>query len=515
MRFEIGDQIGDGAYGNVYRGRDTELGRDVAIKFIRTAAGDEAFAKEQAKALTRCQCENVVTVYDLVELQDPADNARKSALIMELVPGDTVLTLTATGKIELDDIRRIGLGTINGLIEIHKAGVVHRDLSLDNVMATSKSVKIIDILYHYTMAGADPRTNDRFHREDRNSLREFLTKLIWTVNPTQAEVFSKNLGPESTIEAIRDAFIAATDPKLMVDISKEVERFYKLFTESTFDDSEDYVAALSEEIPDVVVRPLLEAMIANGGAPRKRGRFVDRMWKRLDENDQCIIGAGLSKAINREVPDGSWPGYIRMLSALDKSGWESLTKFCRLRLERTLLDDMRKGHYDIYRPEAERGTLGTWTIGFYQFLEKPGDIVGIVAALLRGTWYSQNYIGENFLRALPRFVKTSDDRQQLIEGLAAAIKNDAVRVKKNLDRLPAQWLKDIDAEVEKTKSPPADEQPAPSSKKSEGGAWFKKRHTGKHVGSGRRNYPGTHAEGDRRSGQPRRPRHDSFCLRPA
>ena len=71
ITYEIGEQIGDGGYGHVYKARDKALHRDVAIKFIRTSAGDEEFAKEQARALCRCKCENVVTVFALEELEDP------------------------------------------------------------------------------------------------------------------------------------------------------------------------------------------------------------------------------------------------------------------------------------------------------------------------------------------------------------------------------------------------------------------------------------------------------------
>jgi serine/threonine protein kinase len=222
MAYQIKEKIGDGGYGNVYKGRDDNLERDVAIKFIHTAAGNEDFTKDQAKALSRCNSENVVTVYSLEELEEPDVGATKPALVMELLRGETVLSHVTKGNLSLDDVRRIGLGTINGLDNIHSACMIHGDLSLGTVMASADSVKIIDILYKHTLAGADSQSRDQLRLDDRNSLRDLLTKLIRSVMPSQADAFTKSLSPESSIADIRVAFEAATDPKLIINIPTEV-----------------------------------------------------------------------------------------------------------------------------------------------------------------------------------------------------------------------------------------------------------------------------------------------------
>jgi serine/threonine protein kinase len=132
------------------------------------------------------------------------------------------LSHVTKGNLSLDDVRRIGLGTINGLDNIHRAGMIHGDLSLGNVMASTDSVKIIDILYKHTLAGADSQSRDQLRLDDRNSLRDLLTKLIRSVMPPQADAFTKSLSPESSIADIRVAFEAATDPKLIINIPIEV-----------------------------------------------------------------------------------------------------------------------------------------------------------------------------------------------------------------------------------------------------------------------------------------------------
>lgn len=453
MAYQIQEKIGDGGYGHVYKGRDDSLDRDVAIKFIRVDINDSTFTQEQAKALSRCNSANVVTIFSLEELKDPAANALRPALVMELLPGETVRSLTTRGPLSLEDVRRIGLGTIDGLDSIHKAGMVHGDLSLDNVMASPDSVKIIDIHYKHTLAGADAASRDLLRLDDRNSLRSLLTRLIRSAKPTQADVFAMSLKPESSIEDIRNAFDAATDPKLIIDISYSVEYFLKLVNEPSFDNSDEYASALSEEILDAVVRPFLEALISNGGIPIGRGSFVNNLWNRLDLGDRKIIGAELSKAITREVPDGSYGPYLRMAYAFGKTGWSSLTKLCRLRLEHTIVDDVRKGRHDIFNPNEVRGALGTWAILFYQYFSKPEDLLETIITLLSNNWYSQNYVGEHFLRYLPRMVKKPDDRGRLIDGLVEAVKNDAKRIKINLHKLPKEWRTDIEARVNSTGDP--------------------------------------------------------------
>lgn len=248
MSYKIGERIGDGGYGHVYKAHDEALHRDVAIKFIRTIAGDENFAKEQARALSRCKCENVVTVFSLEELEDPIEKAARPALVMELISGETVLTHITKSPLSLQEVIRIGVGTINGLDYIHSTGLIHGDLSLDNVMVSSESVKIIDILYKHTLAGVDSDTRDRLRLDDRNSLRSLLAKLIRSANPTQADVFTKSLDPASSLADIRDAFLAATDPMLIIDIPKLVKRFLTLLGEESFDDSKEYAAALSDAV---------------------------------------------------------------------------------------------------------------------------------------------------------------------------------------------------------------------------------------------------------------------------
>ena len=62
MTYRFVKEIGGGGYGHVHQAYDETLDRDVAIKFIRTNAGEDDFARDQAKALSRGKSDNIVTV---------------------------------------------------------------------------------------------------------------------------------------------------------------------------------------------------------------------------------------------------------------------------------------------------------------------------------------------------------------------------------------------------------------------------------------------------------------------
>jgi TolB-like protein len=130
--------------GEVYRARDTRLGRLVAIKVLRReVAADpdriERFERE-ARAASALNHPNIVTIHDVgVEGQTPY-------LAMEWVDGSSLRNLVASGRPRpATEVANIGAQVADGLARAHVAGIVHRDLKPDNVMLTSDGlVKILD-----------------------------------------------------------------------------------------------------------------------------------------------------------------------------------------------------------------------------------------------------------------------------------------------------------------------------------------------------------------------------------
>ena len=157
--YEILSSLGAGGMGEVYRAKDTKLGREVAIKLLleEVASDPERLARfeREARVLASLNHSNVATLYGFEREGDT------SFLIMELVKGDTLADVIAGGPMVIDEVIPLFLGIADGLEAAHESGVVHRDLKPANVKVTqvggdsNRGVKILDFgLAKPTFAGA-------------------------------------------------------------------------------------------------------------------------------------------------------------------------------------------------------------------------------------------------------------------------------------------------------------------------------------------------------------------------
>jgi hypothetical protein len=141
--YEIVSALGAGAMGEVYRARDSRLGRDVAIKVLPPAFSSDPeslrrFEKE-ARAASALNHPNIVTVYE-VGLWDSVPY-----MALELVEGKSLRGLLASSPLPLRRILDIGGQIAEGLAAAHEKGLVHRDLKPQNLMITREGfVKILD-----------------------------------------------------------------------------------------------------------------------------------------------------------------------------------------------------------------------------------------------------------------------------------------------------------------------------------------------------------------------------------
>jgi Tol biopolymer transport system component len=140
--YEITSPLGAGGMGEVYRARDTRLGRDVAIKILpKEMSGDPArkqrFERE-AKTISSLNHPNICTLHD-VGSQDGVDY-----LVMECVEGETLAKRMEKGPLPLEQVLRIGQEISGALDKAHRSGVVHRDLKPGNVMLTATGAKLLD-----------------------------------------------------------------------------------------------------------------------------------------------------------------------------------------------------------------------------------------------------------------------------------------------------------------------------------------------------------------------------------
>src|SRR3984893_15659359 len=141
--YEILGALGAGGMGEVYRARDTKLGRDLAIKILSRKLSDskrdvKRFEREAGSAST-LNHPNIVTIFELGQVD------ATYYIAMELVEGDLLREMLRAGPIPLQAVIGIAAQITDGLAKAHAAGVVHRDLKPENLMVSRDGlVKILD-----------------------------------------------------------------------------------------------------------------------------------------------------------------------------------------------------------------------------------------------------------------------------------------------------------------------------------------------------------------------------------
>ena len=141
--YEILAPLGAGGMGEVYRGRDTKLDREVAVKVLPAALARDpdrlARFEREAKVLASLNHPNIAHIYGVQE----ADGHQ--ALVMELVPGQTLAARIKAGAIPLDESLGLAGQMVEALSAAHDKGVTHRDFKPANVMITPEGgVKVLD-----------------------------------------------------------------------------------------------------------------------------------------------------------------------------------------------------------------------------------------------------------------------------------------------------------------------------------------------------------------------------------
>jgi len=139
----LGEEIGEGGMGSVWRARDTTLDRDTAIKFLPEAfASDAQFLarfEREAKLLASLSHPNLAAVFGV----HATDSAR--FLAMELVPGEDLAARLKRGPLPVDEALDVMRQIADALEAAHEKGVVHRDLKPANVRLTGDGrVKVLD-----------------------------------------------------------------------------------------------------------------------------------------------------------------------------------------------------------------------------------------------------------------------------------------------------------------------------------------------------------------------------------
>jgi eukaryotic-like serine/threonine-protein kinase len=147
--YQLEHLLGEGSMGQVFQARHTRLGRQVALKVLRSAfSHDSGFVQrffQEARAVNQINHEHIVEIFDFIE---DAEHGRVYC-VMELLRGQSLSALLREEKLSLVRIRRMLVQVCAALGAAHRLGVVHRDIKPDNLFVAHKGgqqdfVKVLD-----------------------------------------------------------------------------------------------------------------------------------------------------------------------------------------------------------------------------------------------------------------------------------------------------------------------------------------------------------------------------------
>src|SRR6202451_140248 len=141
--YEIQSPLGGGGMGEVYRARDSRLGRDVAIKVLPESMARDAERlrrfETEARAIAALNHPNILSIHDI------GTHNGAPYLVSECLEGQSLWVTVTSGALPLRRVADYGTQIAEGLAAAHDKGIIHRDLKPENVFVTRDGrVKILD-----------------------------------------------------------------------------------------------------------------------------------------------------------------------------------------------------------------------------------------------------------------------------------------------------------------------------------------------------------------------------------
>ncbi len=144
-RYRLIEEIGRGGMAVVYRGEDTELNRQVAVKILHSFLADKEEARKrfqrEAQVVARLRHENILEIYDFSGLDSP-----EAFIVTEFIEGQTLAAFLEKHPIEVPEVAACIVSQVcKAVVHAHRHGVIHRDIKPENIMIRSDGVlKLMD-----------------------------------------------------------------------------------------------------------------------------------------------------------------------------------------------------------------------------------------------------------------------------------------------------------------------------------------------------------------------------------
>jgi serine/threonine-protein kinase len=311
--YRILDRIGVGGTGEVYRGRDTRLGRTVAVKILAGELVDDP--ERRARLLHYARAASALSHPNIAALYEVGEDQGRAFLVGEFVPGDTLAAVMGGRPINPHRAVALGAQLADALAEGHAAGIVHGAIHPGHVIVTPKgNPKILD--FGVTMSsGADARSAAYLspeqmrgeaidHRTDIFSLGVLLAEMATGTLPSTGKSATASSNPPRRAEHAPVGDGMAGHTALPRELDAIIDKMTAEQPELRYESAAALAAELRELASTLAARSTREPLRAPVAASRRRGPPIN--WLVL------ILVAGCAAAawfFSDEVQSG-W----RMLS---------------------------------------------------------------------------------------------------------------------------------------------------------------------------------------------------------
>jgi Tol biopolymer transport system component len=167
--YEVLALVGEGGMGQVFKARDTRLGRTVAVKMLPASLAADAVRRErferEARTISRLEHPNICPLYDIGEYDGHL------YLVMQFLEGETLADAIARGPLSIRKALDYAVQIAEALAAAHRSDIVHRDLKPGNVMITPSGVRLLDFGLARNVTGGSSAAT----AADRTGMRGALT----------------------------------------------------------------------------------------------------------------------------------------------------------------------------------------------------------------------------------------------------------------------------------------------------------------------------------------------------
>lgn len=292
--YEIASLLGAGGMGEVYRAKDTRLGRAVAIKVLPESVSQDQERRrrfeQEARAIAALNHPNILAIFDV------GSERGHSYLVSELLEGQSLRETLRTGALSTRRAAEVALQLAEGLAAAHAKGIVHRDLKPENIFVTREQrVKILD----FGLAKQHPALVNV----------ETITKTIESEVKTSPGVVLGTVGYMSPEQVRGEAADHRADIFAFGTILYEMLTGNRAFKRETA--AETLTAILREELPEIAstatqpVSPAMERVVRRCVEKRPELRFQSASDLAF-AIEALSATSGITRAVAAHAPSHKW-----------------------------------------------------------------------------------------------------------------------------------------------------------------------------------------------------------------